>query len=126
MSDSVIHAGKKLQIEFYQKTDGEMPAKRYLESLPDRTQAKLLALVRWISDDGQIYDKEKFRIVNKRERIFEFKPYKYRFFSFFIEEGKLIITNGYKKASQKVSKKDLKIAIQYKKDYLSRFAWRQP
>ena len=124
MRDSLIHAGKKLQVEFYCKRNGEMPAKKYLESLPDNTQAKLLALARWISDDGQIHDKEKFRIVNKRARIFEFKPYKYRFFSFFIEKGKLIITNGYKKESQKVSKKDLSIAIKYKQDYLSRSVWR--
>ena len=125
MENPVICTGLKLEVKFYRKTNGEMPAKDYLEGLPDNVQAKLLALAKYISDEGQIYDKKKFRIVDKRERIWEFKPYQHRFFCFFIKNGKLIITNGYKKEGRKISKNDLNIAIEYKKDYLRRYTRRR-
>ena len=102
-----------------------MPAREYLESLPLNVQAKLLALAAYIADEGRIYDKEKFRIVDKEERIWEFKPHQNRFFCFFVKDGILVITNGYKKEGQKVEKKYLDIAIECKKDHLARCARRK-
>ena len=59
-------------------------------------------------------------MVGPKEKIFEFKPIGHRFFNFFYEGGKIIITNAYIKKSQKVSKKALEKAKTIKKDYISR------
>lgn len=42
------------------------------------------------------------------------------FFNFFYEGRKIIITNGYMKKSQKVSRKDLERAREIKRDYTYR------
>jgi len=44
----------------------------------------------------------------------------HRFFSFFYEGKKIIITNAYMKKSQKVSKRDLEKAKNMKKTYAAR------
>lgn len=77
-------------------------------------------LVKYIAEHGKIFDITKFRLVDSQEKIFEFKPLGHRFFNFFYEGGKIIITNGYMKKSQKVSARDLEKARNIKKDYIAR------
>ncbi|MFA5363238.1 MAG: type II toxin-antitoxin system RelE/ParE family toxin [Candidatus Omnitrophota bacterium] len=83
-------------------------------------KVKLAVLVKYIAEQGKIFDITKFRVVDPKEKIYEFKPLQYRFFNFFYEGRKLIITNGYMKKSQKVSGKDLARAGDIKKDYTYR------
>lgn len=98
-----------------------MPAKEFLESIRSQNVVvKLAAFVKLIADKGILYDEQKFKIVDKKDRIYEFKPVGYRFFNFFYTGGKIIITNGYAKKSQKVDKKELRRAINLKKDYVQR------
>jgi hypothetical protein len=56
-------------------------------------------------------------VVDKQEKIYEFKPMHERFFNFFYEGRKIIITNAYRKKGQKVDKRELSRAIDLKKDY---------
>lgn len=116
----IFYHGEKFQVELYFTPSGNIPAKEYLEEADLNVRVKLAALVKYIAEQGKIFDVTKFRIVDTKEKIYEFKPLQYRFFNFFYEEKKIIITNGYTKKSQKVSKKDLKIAINIKKDYVCR------
>ncbi|MGA1825456.1 MAG: type II toxin-antitoxin system RelE/ParE family toxin [bacterium] len=98
-----------------------MPAKEFLESIPsDKVIVKLAAFVKLIAEEGTLYDEQKFRIVDRKEKIYEFKPARYRFFNFFYTGRKIIITNGYVKKSQKVDKRELKRAIRLKKYYIQR------
>lgn len=46
-----------------------------------------------------------------------FKPKQLKFFCFFFKNSKVIITNAYKKQSQKLSKRDKLIALKSKFDY---------
>ena len=121
----VLYQGEKYQVEFYYSEKGSIPAKEYLESLKPKDESrkisvKLVALVKYIAEFGTIYDQTKYRIVDKKEKIYEFKPMGHRFFNFFYKEGKIILTNSYKKQSQKLEKEELKRAIRLKKDYISR------
>ncbi|MFH1454662.1 MAG: type II toxin-antitoxin system RelE/ParE family toxin [Armatimonadota bacterium] len=116
----IFYQGEKFQAEFYFTSAGNIPAKEYLEEADVNARVKLAALVKYIAEQGKIFDVTKFRIVDPKEKIYEFKPLQYRFFNFFYEGKKIIITNGYTKKSQKVSKKDLKIARVIKKDYVCR------
>lgn len=118
--DYIIYQGQKFQVEFYFTPDGRIPAKEYLEELSLDIKAKLLALVKYIAENGKIFDITKFRMVSKNEKIFEFKPLSCRFFTFFFEGKRIIITNGYMKKSQKVSGRDLQKAINIKRDYVCR------
>ncbi len=104
--DYTFYQGNKLLVEFYYTKTGEMPAKSYFDKESIDLQVKLAALVKYIADHGRLFNVTKFRITDEKNKIFEFKPTKHRFFCFFFRRGKIIITNAYMKQSQKVSKKD--------------------
>jgi len=116
----IFYQGEKFQAEFYFTETGEMPAKEYLEKESLGVQLKLATLVKYIAEHGKFFNKTKFRIVDSKERIFEFKPAEHRFFSFFYEGSKIIITNAYRKKAQKVSKRDLEKAKNIKITYTDR------
>ena len=119
--DYIFYQGEKFQVEFYFTESGKMPAKEYLEKESLGVQVKLAALVQYIADHGKLFDITKFRKVDTKDNIFEFKPVDHRFFSFFYKGKKIIITNAYMKKSQKVSKRDLEKAKNMKKTYIDRF-----
>lgn len=116
----VFEQGECFKVEFYFNEAGKMSAREYLEKASLRVKVRLAALVKYIAENGRLFDKTKFRQVHAGEGIFEFKPADHRFFSFFYKDGRLIITNAYIKKSQKVSRKDLERAIIIKKDYIRR------
>ena len=116
----IFYQGERFQVEFYFTETGKIPAKEYLEDTSLDVKVKLAALVKYIAEYGKIFDITKFRLVDSKEKIYEFKPLQYRFFNFFYEGGKIIIANGYMKKSQKVSRKDLEKAKTIKKDYICR------
>ena len=115
--DYVFYRGEKFHVEFYFTERGDLPAKEYFDSADQRVKVKLLALVKYIAENGRLFDETKFRIVDKGEKIYEFKPMAERFFNFFCEGRKIIITNAYRKKSQKVDVGELHKAMDLKRDY---------
>ena len=116
----VFYQGAKFQVEFYFTEAGKIPAREYLEETALNVKVKLAVFVKYIADQGRLFDITKFRQVDEREKIYEFKPVGHRFFNFFYEGGKIIITNAYMKKSQKVSRHDLEKARTMKKNYIAR------
>lgn len=94
-----------------------MPAREYFDSSERQVQVKLLALVKYIAEHGRLFDETKFRIVDRKKKIYEFKPMAERFFNFFYEGRRIIVTNAYRKKGQKVDVRALARAINLKMDY---------
>ncbi len=115
--DYIFYCGEKFQVEFYFTEKGILPAKEYFDASERQVKIKLLALVKYIADNGRLFDETKFRLVDRKEKIYEFKPMAERFFSFFYDGGRIIITNAYQKKSQKVDRRELARAISFKGDY---------
>lgn len=115
--DYVFYQGEKFQVEFYFSEQGRMPAREYFDSCEQLVKIKLLALVKYMAEEGRLFDETKFRLVDREEKIYEFKPMAERFFNFFSEGGKIIVTSAYRKKGQKVDSKELARAIHIKKDY---------
>ena len=115
--DYVFFQGEKFQIEFYFTQNGRLPAKEYFDSAQWQVQVKLLALVKYMAQEGRIFDGAKFRLVDKKEKIYEFKPLSDRFFNFFYDGKRIILTNAYRKKGQKVDPRELARAINMKRDY---------
>jgi hypothetical protein len=95
-------------------------AKDYFDSLERQVKIKLLALVKYIGENGRLFDEQKFRLVDKKEKIFEFKPMAERFFNFFAKGKKIIITNAYRKKGQKVDLRELERAIKLKSEPIAK------
>ena len=115
--DYVFYQGEKFQVEFYFTANDELPAKEYFDLIDRQAQVKLLALVKYIAEEGRLFDEAKFRLVDRNEKVYEFKPMAERFFNFFCEGKRIIITNAYRKKGRKVDWRELAKAITLKNDY---------
>jgi len=113
----IFYQGEKFRVEFYFTQRGEMPAKEYFDLADEQVKLKLSALVKHIADTGTLFDETKFRLVDRHEKIYEFKPKAERFFNFFYEGRKILITSAYRKKGQKVDRRELAKAIKFKADY---------
>ena len=71
-----------------------------------------------MGDFGRIMDITKFRAEN--DGIYAFKPQPDRYLAFFKKGNKIIVTNAYRKSGDKMPKKEKKLAIKNRADYLSR------
>lgn len=72
-------------------------------------------LLKRIGDFGKIMDKTKF--TNEGDKIYAFKPQPDRFFCFFVQHQKIIITNAFCKKQQKLSPNEKEHALKYKDDF---------
>jgi len=114
----LIYSGSKFTLEWHFDKNGKSVAKEfYLESSED-LKKKFLILVKKMGDLGKIYDITKFR--NEGDGIYAFKPQPDRYLSFFTDGKKIIITNGFKKNTDKLPKNEKDLAIKYRQDYLER------
>ena len=117
--DFLIYSGAHYSVYFHAETKGSSSVYDYFEACDDVTQASLLYLVKRIADIGHIYDETKFRIEDRHNKIYCFKPRKERFFCFFFTGKKIIITSAYRKKKQKLDRKELIRAIQIRDEYFN-------
>lgn len=113
----LIYKGEHFSIFFHAQTEVSSSVHDYFESCDDVTQASLLFLVKTIADIGRIYDETKFRIEDRQNKIYCFKPRKERFFCFFFTGKKIIITSAHTKKKQKLDRGELREAIQIRREY---------
>lgn len=102
-----------------------MPGYDYYLTLSRHEKVRFFELVKYYADSslGTVIPRTLLNIEDKNHRIYALKPSSRRFFCFTFVGRKLIITNGYRKSSQKMTKKDkerLKTAIKYKNEYMKR------
>jgi len=114
----VIYVGSKFALEWYYDENGKSVAYEYFLKATDDLQDKFLILVKRMGDFGKIFDKTKFR--HEGDGIYAFKPQPDRFLSFFTDGRKIVITNGFRKKTDKLPKKEKELAGKYRKDYFAR------
>lgn len=115
----LVYKGEYFSVYFHAEAEVSSSVYDYFETCDEATQASLLFLVKTIADTGRIYDETKFRIEDRKNKIYCFKPREERFFCFFFTGKKIIITSAYAKKRQKLDRKELKKAIEIRKEYLS-------
>jgi phage-related protein len=114
----VIYTGEKFILEWYYDKKGKSPAFDYFCESTEELQDKFFVLVKKMGDFGKIYDIKKFR--NEGNGIYAFKPQPDRYLSFFTDNKKIIVTNGFKKKTEKLPKNEKDLAMKYRQDYLER------
>ena len=118
--DCVIYSGEKFTLEWYYDKNGKSVAYGYFINASEDLQDKFLILIKKMGDIGKINNIEKFR--NEGDGIYAFKPQPDRYLSFFTDGKKIIVTNGFKKKTNKLPKNEKKLAMNYRSDYLERKA----
>ena len=109
-------------VEFYEDTNGNKPIEEFLLSLDVKMQAKLLGLLQILQEKGnqlrEPYSK------HLEDGIFEIRGKVGRDITrvlyFFYYDGKIILTNGFVKKTQKTPKKEIQLAKRRRDEYIER------
>lgn len=111
------------QVEFYEKEDGDIPVEKFLNSLDIKMRNKILMILNVLQERGnqlrEPYSK------HLEDGIFEVRGKVgndiSRVLYFFYYNGKIIMTNGFIKKTQKTPKSEIELGKKYRKEYLERF-----
>ena len=114
----IIYVGEKFTIEWYYDKDGYSIGQNYFKEISLEQKRKFYLLIKRMGDIGNIFDKTKFR--NEGDGIFVFKPQPDRYLSFFTDDRRIIITNAFKKKTDKMPKNEKELAIKLRHDYFER------
>ena len=113
-----IYKGEKFTLEWYYDGSGKSIAKDFYQETSTELQKKFLVLAKRMGDFGKIFDKTKFRY--EEDGIYAFKPQPDRYLSFFTIGKKIIVTNGFKKETEKLPKNEKDFALRCRQDYIDR------
>jgi len=121
----IYYDGLTFRIEWYYAADGRMPGRECYLALDEIDQERLDKIVKYLADSpfGVQLPKSLYRVEDAANKIYAFKPRAERFFNFIAAGRRIVITNAYRKHSQKMGKTDLdklKTAAVHREDYLRR------
>ena len=112
----------RFEVEFYEKSNGEQPAKEFLLSLDKKMRAKMADTISILQDNG--YELREPYSKHLSEGIFELRA-KFgsditRVLYFFYVDRHILLTNGVVKKTQKTPSGEIEKAKKYRADYLKR------
>lgn len=114
----LIYEGASYRVEWYFDEEGYSQAYEYFLRTSDAQKRKFLMLVKKMADFGVIFDKTKFRF--EGDEIYAFKPQPDRFLCFFFVGKKIIVTNAYRKKSDKLPPREKATAMKNMASYKQR------
>ena len=107
----------------YEKKNGEVPVEEFLDSVNPKMRAKIFGLLEILQEKGNMLREPYSKLID--DGIFEVRCKVgnniTRVLYFFYYEGKIILTNGFVKKTQKTPRSVIELAKSYKKDYEDRF-----
>ena len=112
-----------LEVQFYQTAAGACPVEEFLDSLNAKQAQKVLWVLRAVQELPRV-PKQYFKKLEGRDDLWEvraeFGGDAFRLLGFWDAGQLIILTNGFAKKTQKTPERELALAEQRKRDYLSR------
>ena len=112
----------RFEVDFYEKENGEQPAKEFMLSLDKKLRAKIADTIMILQDNG--YELREPYSKHISEGIFELRAKQgsdiTRVMYFFYVDRHIILTNGFIKKTQKTPQSEIEKAKRYRSDYLKR------
>ena len=109
-------------VEFYETDDGSKPAKEFILSQPIKMKAKLFGMLKLLEDYG-IQLREPYSKLLE-DGIFELRCKQgtdiTRVLYFFYQNGRIILTNGFVKKTQKTPSNEIVIAKNRRDTFLAK------
>lgn len=109
-------------VEFYEDTDGSKPVEEFLLKLDVKMRAKLLGILEILQEKGNQLREPYSKYLE--DGIFEIRGKSgtdiTRVLYFFYHDGKIILTNGFVKKTQKTPVNEIKLAKKRRSAYLER------
>ncbi len=113
---------EKFDVEFYEKADKTRPAEEFILSEDNKMQAKIFKALERLEMMGNELREPYSKYL--RDGIFEIRAEQgsdiSRVLYFFVVGRKVILTNGFRKKTQKTPRSEIELAKKYKAEYESR------
>ena len=113
---------KSFMVEFYETEDGKRPVEDFLDSLDNKTASKMLGLMELLEEKG-----DGLRMPYSKHLgngIFELRcklgTNNTRALYFFYYGGKIVITNGFVKKTQRTPPSEIKLSIHRREEWIKR------
>ena len=114
----------KFEVVFYEKENGECPVEDFLDSLDVKMRAKMVGLLELLEEKGNQLREPYSKAID--DGIFELRCKVgnniTRVLYFFYYEGRIILTNGFVKKTQKTPPEEIKLAKELRADFKERMA----
>jgi len=112
----------EFQVEFYEMEDGRIPSQEFLDSLEPKMNAKMVGLMEILEEKG--YSLREPYSAPLEDGIFELRAVQgsniSRALFFFYIEGRIVMTHGFIKKTQKTPRAQIELAKKYRADFLRR------
>lgn len=112
----------EFQAEFYEKESGEVPVEDFLLALDVKMRAKLAGMIQILQEKGNMLREPYSKHID--DEIFELRAKVgsdiSRVLYFFYYDGKIILTNGFVKKTQKTPRAEIERAKRFRTAYLER------
>lgn len=110
------------QLIVYEKINGEVPVEEFLDSIDPKMRAKIYGLMEILQEKGNMLREPYSKHLD--DGIYELRC-KFgsditRVLYFFYYDGKIVMTNGFVKKTQRTPKKEIKLAKERRKDFIER------
>lgn len=110
------------EVVFYEKENGECPVEEFIDSLNVKMRAKLIGLLELLEEKGNQLREPYSKLIG--DGIFEIRCKTgnniTRVLYFFYYEGKIILTNGFEKKTQKTPPEEIRLAKERRADFRER------
>ena len=112
----------EFEVIFYEKENGDCPVEEFITSLDVKMRAKMVGLLELLEEKGNQLREPYSKLID--DGIFEIRCKVgnniTRVIYFFYYEGKIILTNGFVKKSQKTPPEEIKLAKIRRADFKER------
>ena len=102
----------------YEKKNGEVPVEEFLDSVNPKMRAKIFGLLGILQEKGNMLKEPYSKHLD--DGIFELRCKFGSDITRVLYEGKIILTNGFIKKTQKTPKEEIQIAKDRRKDFIER------
>lgn len=112
----------KFEVVFYERRNGDCPVEKFMDSLDERMRAKMVGLLELLEERGNQLREPYSKPIG--DGIFEIRCKVgnniTRILYFFYYEGKIVLTNGFVKKTQKTPSGEIKLAKECRADFVER------
>ena len=112
------------KVIYYSEQDDSKPVEKYIDNLPTREQAKTLAYIGLLEENGPNLPRPYADLLDDgiHELRIKLRGTQVRILYFFCYQNIIILTNVFDKHSDKVPKEHIKLAKKNRSDFLNRFS----
>ena len=112
----------EFEVIFYEKENGDCPVEEFITNLDAKMRAKMVGLLELLEEKGNQLREPYSKPID--DGIFEIRckvgNNHARILYFFYYEGKIILTNGFVKKTQKTPPEEIKLAKERRADFKER------